>query len=299
MMATKKLAPTYNEKDDQNLEDPLLKVVYDNLDEAEKKLYADIYDKQGRIAAGAYLQAIKKRLDASNTGDVPGSNQPKVTYDPNQIQDSNTYLQGAIGDVGTRVVSALTGQPVANTYRGFAGEIGGRKKEPLYFDGDESAITKLSKEELATLQNRLVKINKLTGKYRLGVADSATVQAFASLMGEANLLLTDWNTALNTLESNPQIGGKGGGLGARPDNPDDLKRIFKRASQTTLGYVLPDDKANQLVKAYQNEQVRAFTGGPAQAPQAESFFQGRIEEQMPEDAEAYKFVQYAQNFFGG
>lgn len=298
-MATRK-KPTTVKADP--LDDLVLKAVYDNLSQAEKDFFDGLASNEAKTQ---YLTTIKERIDASTNASQP--EQPKVEYDPNTVAQTNAMTESAIGVTGSRLISKETGNPIGGTYKGYTVQQqvevpgfmrgGYRAKEPLYFEGDEKLITRLGREELATLQQKLVKIGKLGKKFRLGVADSTTVQAFTGLLAEANFMGVDYSTALKTLEASPQVG-SGTGLSARVDNPDDLKRIIKRASQAVLGYSVPDDKVMNLVRAYQQEQIKAQTGSSVNAPSPESFAQARLEEQMPEDAKAYKFAQFAQQFLG-
>lgn len=282
------------------LDDPVYKAIYDNLSDAEKGIFDSLGTPEQKKA---YLDTVKVRIDnqsRSNTN-VPGV----PGYPGAGATVTDTMTQDAIGGIGSRLISKDTGNPVLNSYKGYtsqqpvysAGRGGMQRVEPRYFQGDESLVNNLSKEELTTLQQKMQKTGLLGKQYRLGVVDSTTVNAFSNLLAEANLMGVDFKTAISTLEASPRTGG-GGGLAARVDNPDDLKRIIKKASQAVLGYSVGDDVVSRLVGAYQQEQIKAQTGGTGgvQMPSAESFAQARIEEQNPADAKAYKFAQFAQQF---
>ena len=280
------------------LDDPVYKAIYDNLSESQKKAYNFMVSNQ---AKKVFLDSIKEVIDSVETKPpvIPG-------YDPDKDYSSTNMTQSAIGNIGTRLISKETGNPVSGSYKGYSvqqqvevpGFVRGgyRAVEPKYFDGDEKLITTLSREDLATLQTKMNKVGLLGKKYRIGVVDSTTIDAFSNLLAEANVMGVDFKTAIRTLEANPQLG-QGTGLKARVDNPDDLKRIIKRASQAVLGYSVPDDRVMNLVRAYQQEQIKAQTGGTnVNMPTAEAFTEARLEEEMPADAQAYKFAQFAQQF---
>lgn len=280
------------------LDDPVYKAIYDNLSESQKKAYDFMVSNE---AKKVFLDSIKEVIDSSSS---TGTKIP--TYPGGTGLTNESMTQSAIGNIGTRLISKETGNPVSGSYKGYTvqqqvevpGFVRGgyRAVEPKYFDGDEKLITTLSREDLATLQTKMSKVGLLGKKYRIGVIDSTTINAFSDLLAEANVMGVDFKTAISTLEANPQLG-QGTGLKARVDNPDDLKRIIKRASQAVLGYSVPEDRVMNLVRAYQQEQIKAQTGGTnVNMPTAEAFTEARLEEEMPADAQAYKFAQFAQQF---
>lgn len=83
----------------------------------------------------------------------------------------------------------------------------------------------------------------------------------------------------------------------RLDNPDDLKAVFTKAAQSTIGRTVPDADLNRMVETYQKQmmeyQQRSALGGTVTAPQsAETFAASQIEKQMPVESEANDYLSY-------
>ena len=83
----------------------------------------------------------------------------------------------------------------------------------------------------------------------------------------------------------------------RLDNPDDLKAVFTKAAQSTIGRTVPDADLNRMVETYQKQMVeyqkRSALGGTITAPQsAETFAASQIEKQMPVESEANDYLSY-------
>lgn len=277
---------------------PGLKPVFDALTAEQLVIYNAIVDEKAKIA---YLQQVSKgttttatETGTTATGSEPGLTQEQLAEIGRQALFGATATQKAFGGVGSRQLDPKTGQPIEGSYRGLMipGVDGGPEREPLYFAGDENQIRSLTPEQIAQLQADLEKLGRIS-KYRVGVVDSVTLDAFTKLLGEANVIGTDWATALTTLGNAPSRGGSPGGLGARRANPDDLKRVFRRASQSTLGYALDESELNRMVGAFQQQ----ASGGAPQT--AEGFAETQIRKQRPEDAEAYDFASFAMRFLGG
>lgn len=210
-----------------------------------------------------------------------------------------TYFQPALGVSGGRRVEQATGRPVAGTYTGFTGQqLRGTADRPQvtnvlprYFDGDEDMIATFTREQIADIQARMKKAGIL-GKYRVGVADEATVSAFKDVLSQANRELSDWNVGLSVLQQGA-VGG-GGGLPYRVSSPDDLRTVIEDSSRLVLGRVADPEFTNRVVKAYQDVQMREQTAPTTvKAPQADVFAEKQIKKRFGAEADAYEFAKFA------
>lgn len=215
-------------------------------------------------------------------------------------QDTDkTYFQPALGVSGGRRVSQATGRPVSGTYTGFTGQqLRGTADRPQvtnvpprYFDGDEDMIATFTREQIADIQAKMKKAGIL-GKYRVGVADEATVSAFKDVLSQANRELSDWNVGLSVLQQGA-VGG-GGGLPYRVSSPDDLRTVIEDSSRLVLGRVANPEFTNRVVKAYQDVQMREQTAPTTvKAPQADVFAEKQIKKRFGAEADAYEFAKFA------
>lgn len=285
-MAAKRRVPQNTEPDLS----PELKAVLDGLTPGERRIYDSL------INAAAKLDFLQQTYEnKQQTSESTGGLSPEVLAElGRQMLFGRQDTQQALGGVGARTIDPKTGQPVPGSYTGMmipGAKPGDPEREPLYFQGDERQIRSLTPEELAKLQSDLERLGFLS-KYRVGVVDSETLGAFTKLLGEANIVGADWKSTLVALENAPRIG-KSSGLGPRRANPDDLRRVFRKASQTTLGYSLDDAELNKMVSTFQQQ----ATGSSPQT--AEAFAMSQIERENPLDTQAYDFAQFAQRFLGG
>jgi hypothetical protein len=199
--------------------------------------------------------------------------------------------RSAIGVQGTQTLDPLTGKPTG--YFGFQTketlpQLGGFEpagqtvaNQPKYFSGDEDAINSYSKETIAQLQYNLSKNGLMGRKYTPGIVDNQTRSGFKELLGISNRQGTDW---VNALGSVSQAGvSTGTKLPAyQLTNPEDLKAVFRKAAQDSLGRNLQDGDINRLVETYQaqeaqyQKQVSTVGGVVTQAPSAQAFAQSAI-----------------------
>lgn len=288
-MAARRRTPSKTEPDLT----PEQKAVLDGLTPEQLRIYNALVDAGSKID---YLQQIAKQNAQTSTVDSEsGLTREQLAEIGRQALFGAQDKQKALGGVGFRRIDPKTGEPIPGSYSGMmipAETAGGPEREPLYFQGDEAQIRSLTPEELAKLQTDLEKLGYLS-KYRLGVVDSETLGAFTKLLGEANIYGSDWRTAIDALQNAPSRSTGGTGLGRRRANPDDLRRVFRRASQTALGYTLDDARLSQMVSAFQQQE------GSSSAQSAEGFAETQIEKQNPLDTQAYDFAQFAQRFLGG
>lgn len=199
--------------------------------------------------------------------------------------------RSAIGVQGTQTLDPLTGKPTG--YFGFQtketlSQLGGFEPagqtltyQPKYFSGDEDAINSYSKETIAELQYNLSKNGLMGRKYTPGVVDNQTRSGFKELLGISNRQGTDW---VNALGSVSQAGASTGTKlpAYQLTNPEDLKAVFRKAAQDSLGRNLQDGDINRLVETYQaqeaqyQKQVSTVGGVVTQAPSAQAFAQSAI-----------------------
>lgn len=228
-------------------------------------------------------------------------------FQPGAPVGDTAYFQPALGVSGGRRVDTATGLAVPDTYTGFKPPVGGEERRfgvpqptPKYFDGDEDLINTFTREEVATVQQQM-KAAGILGKYRLGVVDDATLDAFKTVLGQSNRTASDWTVGLKALQS----GATGGpGLTYRVSNPDDLNKIIEQSAKYVLGRSIDPAMSQRIAKAYQQLQIEEqraskMGGVQTQAPQADVFAEQQIKQKSGAEADAYKFAQYAQAILGG
>ena len=137
-----------------------------------------------------------------------------------------------------------------------------------------------------------------------GASDS-DINAFQAYLRFSNYKEVHWENALGIFKRqfpiNPSLQA-GGGTSKPPKqvtNPDDLKAVFKKASQDLLGRAVDDNIAEQFVKSFQNQQVQQQTqmdsksgGVVVQAPDAGVAAKKVIEQKYGQEVR----VQKATNF---
>ena len=137
----------------------------------------------------------------------------------------------------------------------------------------------------------------------LGASD---ISAFQDLLYYANINNLDgqWQKALELYKQKFPIStslqaGSGSKVPRQVTNPDDLKAVFKKASQDLLGRTLDDKFAEQFVTSFQNQQIEQQTqmdtqsgGVVAQAPDAGVSAESMIEQKFGQEVR----VQNAVNF---
>jgi hypothetical protein len=126
-----------------------------------------------------------------------------------------------------------------------SGVVSGAPVLPRYMSGNEFDIASFPPEQLARLQQQLATAGLIgpSTKVHVGVADDATINAFKSLLGFANVNGLEWPTALAKLVQNPpQTGssaasgiGGGGGNVIQQENPANEDDALRSAAQQLLG----------------------------------------------------------------
>jgi hypothetical protein len=250
---------------------------------------------QATTAAEQVLAGLQKLIAAGGGSTVT-----------NKVSPSSRQ---AIGVSGTQYFDPATGEPLG--YFGYtavgqqpyysAGKGGARQVEvqPKFFEGDEDQIRRKSPEEIGDLQQQMVASGLLKGKYNPGLADDKTVAAYKDLLGWANSFgTTDPRMTMTRLREGG-FSGTSAGVTKYVTNATDLKNVFDKSAQTVLGRSLDEQSLNRLVKAYQQQEVAptqntAVAGTKVKEPTAAAFSQQQIQTQNKDEADAYKFAQYAQ-----
>jgi hypothetical protein len=135
------------------------------------------------------------------------------------------------------------------------------------------------------------------GQKRGNGISNSDISAFQDYLNYANIMGVNYEKALYLYkDQNPvnpylQAGGGGGRKAPRQvTNPDDLKAVFKKASQDLLGRAIDDNVAEQFVQSFQNQQLQQQTqletqsgGVVAQAPDAGVAAEKMIERRFGEE----------------
>lgn len=172
---------------------------------------------------------------------------------------------------------------------------------------DINIIYKVSTDKLASYNQQLMKAfpgykpSSLTNR-----SDAKLRSYFGKALTQINILNSDPNgplrgksldQALSYLAENPVFEAGSKLPTYRLENPDDLKKVFTKASQSSLGRTISDDELDKLVKAYQQQsmeyQQRSAVGGTVTAPaSADVFAEKQIRKQAPVEAEANDYLNY-------
>lgn len=184
----------------------------------------------------------------------------------------------------------------------------GTVDEPYGFSNkDTNILYKVSTEKLASYNKLLMaafpgyKPGNLNNRF-----DSKLKSYFNKALTRINAINSDENSpirgksldeALAYLAENPEFETPSKLPTYRLDNPDDLKAVFTKAAQSTIGRTVPDADLNRMVETYQKQMVeyqkRSALGGTVTAPQsAETFAASQIEKQMPVESEANDYLSY-------
>lgn len=242
--------------------------------------------------SSAELKAfLLPKVQASVAAVVP----PSFSSDTPTVEDT-TFVQNPYGVYGARRASNITGQPIPGSYTGFKLPAQYQFIEPRYFEGDEDLLNSLSRTEVMTIQTGMKQAGIL-GKYRLGVVDDATSNAFKEVLGQANKVGGDYAQGLKVLQqagpaSSSGTGG-GSGLGVRVSHPDDLAKVIDNSAGIVLGRKVDPAMKQRLVQAYQQLERQQL------APNAGVFAEDAIGQRFGAEADAYKFAEFAQTILGG
>ena len=142
------------------------------------------------------------------------------------------------------------------------------------------------------------------GNRPVGIPEN-DLNAIAQWLEESNLAgVTKERYLQEMLKNRPDYGGSGGGAPRRyrVSNPDDLKAVFKRVAQETIGRDFSDDEAMRAVQSYQQQEIAAqnalYAGGTAtEVMGADVFAQQFAQQVAPTEANGYKFLGYMNRLF--
>lgn len=196
--------------------------------------------------------------------------------------------------------------------------VGTVAKKPLYKVGYLNSkdfareLNDLNPDTIYFYQQRLNAVG-LLDKFTPGQMDTATRNAFKSLIGQANQTATTWQKALQDSEAaggySPDGAGGGSGSQRQPfvatlDDPATLRVVFQNVARETYGRNLPDDEINSMVDAWRNveyQRQKSYydmqdTGGTVDNPNtsqadAEAFAQAQIKANHPNEVGAEAFGQ--------
>jgi hypothetical protein len=184
---------------------------------------------------------------------------------------------------------------------------GTQDKPYVFTTSDINILYKVSTEKLESYNKQLMaafpgyKPSNLANR-----SDSKLRSYFGKALTQINILNADPNSPLRGksldqslayLAEHPVVEAATKLPTYRLDNPDDLKAVFTKAAQSTIGRTVPDADLNRMVETYQKQmleyQKRSALGGTVTAPQsAETFAASQIEKQMPVESEANDYLSY-------
>ena len=163
-------------------------------------------------------------------------------------------------------------RPIQPRHRGWSGPIpfsGSETVEvvPTFFAGDDYKPAKLTPENIARLQRQLAAGGVLTGKFRIGVWDEPSRNAYRKVLSYANQRgLTDDAEALaelaQTVEFDPGAveAAERAPLKVNLSNPADIKKLLKSTAKDVLGYGnLDEGTLDRLVATYQSMERQTQT----------------------------------------
>lgn len=156
----------------------------------------------------------------------------------------------------------------------------GATRGPRYFEGDQFKPAQSGRDSIILKQRALLLGGYLYGDFTLGRWDPATVDAYKTLLEEANAAGVTAEEQLTAAAQGIPIGGGGEGSrgGAMIDpatgeiitpqfvpppleisttNRADLERVFEGASQNMLGVALPRDQIRRMAEAYNWVEIQA------------------------------------------
>lgn len=211
------------------------------------------------------------------------------------------YLGGLPDDYtvpGGRVPAPFRGNFGApSTYQG-------PPQTPRYFEGMEFIPASFSPEKIAMLQRELATAGLIgpKTKFRVGLWDETTRNAYKNLLEYANASGTDERTAIKryaqaqVLDPSGEEGPTRAPLTIKKSNPTDLYAIADVAARSKLGRKLTDKEKAAMASAFQAQEVaeqttdynQAETGGTSVGgPSAQAFMAERIAKDYGVEAGAH------------
>jgi hypothetical protein len=250
------------------------------------------------------MASRRTQMSPMTGGETPS---PTTTVPGRSITDPGD-LPDTPGDWFTQEGSLAGG--VTENYKPPASTKFGDPNNPyLYSNQDWQLLLLRPKEDIINIQNKLAKAFPDFQPGRVGDKfDNNTIYYFKKALARINTLsgeptnpIRGKNTdqALTYLSQNPAPGETSSSSlpTYRLTSTDDLKAVFARAAQDSLGRTISDRELQRLADAYNREekqyQQRAAYGGTVmQAPQASTFGTEQIEEKFAVEAEANDYANY-------
>jgi hypothetical protein len=175
-----------------------------------------------------------------------------------------------------------------------------------YTSEDWQTILQYSPAKVISIQKQLMKAFPGFTPGLLGdKTDPKTIKYFKLALGRINSLSVEENSPLrgakldsqlNSLTKIPAAAASSGSANLpsyQLSNPADLKAVFKKAAQDSIGQNLGEGDLNRLVESYQAQQLQyqksVSTGGTTvQAPNAETFARNSIEKDFGTEVNTQK-----------
>lgn len=190
--------------------------------------------------------AAKDKANAGPPTAGPKADLPK----PIGVPEGYQALQPPVGTPEQRGASPGGARPVVDRP-----EYGPQLVAPRYYEGAELAPASASGEDIAEIQLALVEAGVLTGKYRFGVWDEQTKNAYKNVLELANQQGIDDISAMRLLANAPQAGGPAAAprapLQVQLSNPDDLRLLFEDAFRQAYGRKMRPEELGSFVSDYQ------------------------------------------------
>lgn len=239
-------------------------------------------------------------------GDGSATLPPGMSPEMQAYAQANPWLfatetgKNLIGGMGKVYVDKTTGRVLR--YEGPTNKdvSPGELKQAQYVQGDEYQISGLSPEEIQKYQAKLKKGGyfKLNETFTPGKVNEATINAMNRLLGDANLNFVTAEAALETAQSSPYNGNGGGVPKYKITAAPDLETVFQNVAQKELGRSIDPEQMKSLVETYQKREATGgkVAGSTVQMPSATGFATEQIPTANQDEADAYKFAQYAQVF---
>lgn len=208
----------------------------------------------------------------------------RPTYNPGGSGEGPKPL-GVPEGYTTPYVRDMTGMS-PRAAEGWAAGSGGhgsvQERQPRYFEGDEWRPAGLGPDAIGELQQHMAASGLLSGRWRYGIWDENTAEAYKSVLTEANAMGLTAEAVIRLRGQSPGFGssdedGSGGGgwqydengnpvfvgeqyvpppLELKTTNKDDLRSVFRRSVIDTLGQGWSQAQIDELVDAYNWEEVR-------------------------------------------
>lgn len=154
--------------------------------------------------------------------------------------------------------------------------------QPKYFDTDVFAPASLAPERIAQLQRRMVDAGLIpkNARYRNGVWDDVSREAYRGLLETANVYGVDEARALNIYAQSKPVGRDP--LAPPVANPADIQATVRTAARALYGHKADDAMVQRIVAGFQAEQTRAAQpNATVEAPALNTYVNQQLETADP------------------